>query len=87
MGYELLKRFRVLIAVTPLVFLGIFYFYPLIRIFALSFTPEGMWGMGEIRKLFTTTYYLQILWFTTWQAAVSCIYATATVWINLPEGK
>lgn len=81
MGYELLKRFRVLIAVTPLVFLGIFYFYPLIRIFALSFTPEGMWGMGEIRKLFTTAYYLQILWFTTWQAAVSTVL---TIVLALP---
>jgi len=66
-----------LLAIPPLVFLGIFYFYPLIRIFALSFFPEGVWHPGKIVKLVSTGYYARVLWFTTWQAALSTVVTLA----------
>ena len=48
-----------------------FYFYPLFRIFGLSFRPEGKWVLGSLQKLTASGYYARILWFTFWQAAVS----------------
>ena len=64
---------RYLLIVPPLVFLGVFYFYPLISIFSLGFFPEGVWNLGKIRQLVGSDYYAGVLWFTTWQAALSTL--------------
>lgn len=61
------------IVLLPLIFLAVFYFYPLIKIFILSFRPEGVWDPGNLHKLITTGHYVRILWFTFWQAAVSTL--------------
>ncbi len=53
--------------------MGIFYFYPLISIFALSFAPEGVLDLGKLYQLVRTGYYARVLWFTTWQAALSTL--------------
>jgi len=57
----------------PILFLVLFYFYPLLRIFGLSFRPEGKWELGSLQKLITSGYYARTLWFTFWQAAVSTL--------------
>jgi len=62
-----------LLYLFPLLFLAIFYFYPLLSIFRLSLRPEGHWALDSLRKLASTSYYLRTLWFTTWQAAVSTL--------------
>ncbi len=62
---------RRLLLLGPLIFLGLFYFYPLIKIFVLSFFPTGRFDYHEISRFFTTTSYLKIVWFTCWQAALS----------------
>ncbi len=62
-----------LLLAAPLLFLALFYFYPLIKIFLLSFFPDGAWEKTELIRFFTTTSYLKILWFTCWQAAVSTL--------------
>ncbi|MCD6582610.1 MAG: iron ABC transporter permease [Desulfuromusa sp.] len=62
-----------LLLVLPLVFLGLFYFYPLIKIFILSFFPAGSFDQHEIVRFFTTPSYLKIVWFTCWQAALSTL--------------
>ncbi len=67
-----IKRGNLLLA-APLLFLSLFYFYPLVRIFLLSFFPEGSWQGTELLRLFSTSSYLRILWFTCWQAAVSTL--------------
>jgi thiamine transport system permease protein len=67
-----LKRENLLLAV-PLLFLGLFYFYPLANIFHLSFFPEHSWAGTELICFFKTSSYLRILWFTCWQAAVSTL--------------
>ena len=36
------KRYRLLLALPPLLFLAVFYFYPMIKIMGLSLTPEGV---------------------------------------------
>jgi thiamine transport system permease protein len=63
----------VLLAGLPLVYLAIFYFYPLIKIFTVSFIPDETWVSGNLRKLVTSGIYLRTLWFTTWQAVVSTV--------------
>jgi thiamine transport system permease protein len=64
---------RILIVLPPLIFLAVFYFYPLIKIFLLSFMPEGIWEPAQLKKLVGTGYYARTLWFTTWQAALSTV--------------
>jgi thiamine transport system permease protein len=64
---------RYLLAVPPLLFLGVFYFYPLISIFGLSFAPRGTWETGKLYGLVANSYYLRVLWFTTWQAGLSTL--------------
>ena len=66
-------KLRYLLAAPPLIFLGVFYFYPLISIFVLSFTADGVWETGKLYKLVSTSYYLRVLWFTTWQAGLSTL--------------
>jgi thiamine transport system permease protein len=64
---------RYLLAIPPLLFLGVFYFYPLISIFGLSFAPQGAWDTGKLYKLVANNYYLRVLWFTVWQAGLSTL--------------
>ena len=65
------KLYRFLLALPPLLFLAVFYFYPLVKIMGLSLTPEGGQAWDAFVKLFSKHYYLRTLWFTTWQAALS----------------
>jgi thiamine transport system permease protein len=68
---------RLLLALIPLSFLGLFFIYPLAAIFRLSLAPATLTG-GEIGRMLTAdAYYLRVLGFTTWQAAVSTLGAFA----------
>jgi len=64
---------RYLLIVPSLVFMGLFYFYPLASIFSLSFAPQDGASFKGMEKLLSSAYYLRVLWFTFWQAAVSTI--------------
>ena len=75
------SRIQTWLVVVPLLFLGIFYFYPLTSIFFLSFMPEGVFDITKLYKLVSTGYYAGVLWFTIWQAAVSTLL---TLIIALP---
>ncbi len=70
-----------LLYLVPLLFLGLFFFYPLLSIFALSFAPQGVIDLAALRSLVSTDYYVHILWFTLWQAVVS---TALTVLLALP---
>src|SRR5262245_4045896 len=63
-------RVRSTIYILPLAFLAIFYFYPLAAILRLSFSGEAASGAG-LAALFADSYYLRVVWFSTWQAALS----------------
>jgi thiamine transport system permease protein len=65
----------------PLLFLAVFFFFPLLSIFALSFAPEGTLDLSPLRKLISTDYFARILWFTVWQATLSTLL---TVILALP---
>jgi thiamine transport system permease protein len=66
-----------LLYLVPLLFLALFFFYPLLSIFALSFTPGGMVDLSALRKLISSSYYVDTLWFTVWQATVSTLLTVA----------
>ncbi len=66
---------------VPLLFLAVFFFYPLLSIFAVSFVPEGVLDLSGLRRLVASDYYARVLWFTFWQAAVSTVL---TVLLALP---
>ncbi len=59
---------RSLLYALPLGFLAVFFFYPLVRIFQVSWVAPGDWRVGDVLG---ATFFRQVLWFTTWQAAVS----------------
>lgn len=58
---------------APLLFLLVFFFYPLGSILHFSLAPEGFFEVDVFRDIFSRSYYLKTLWFTTWQAAVSTL--------------
>ncbi|MGQ9503017.1 MAG: ABC transporter permease [Anaerolineae bacterium] len=65
----------------PLIFLALFFFYPLLSILVVSFAPEGEFDLGALHKLVSSGYYLRTLGFTVWQAALSTLL---TVVLALP---
>jgi thiamine transport system permease protein len=76
------KLLRTITYSIPIGFLGLFFFIPLIAILAISFGFEipGLRNDG-IGVLFADSYFLQVIWFSAWQAAVSTI---ATLILALP---
>ena len=62
-----------LILLLPLLFLALFFFYPLFEIFSLSLAPEGKLDLSPFRTLFTDPYYARLLAFTTGQALLSTL--------------
>jgi thiamine transport system permease protein len=66
-------RSRWILLAIPLIFLVLFYFYPLMKIVLVSFAPEGAWEPGRLRQLISSDGYLRILRFTFWQAALSTL--------------
>ncbi|HEX2621760.1 MAG TPA: iron ABC transporter permease [Phototrophicaceae bacterium] len=65
----------------PLVFLAVFFFYPLISILGVSLLPEGTLDLSGFTRLVTSSYYIQTLWFTLWQAVLS---TALTIGLALP---
>lgn len=68
------SRFGLLfLLLAPFAFLALFYFFPLASILAYSFFPNGALNLAGVREIFTDPYYLNVLWFTLWQAALSTL--------------
>lgn len=65
----------------PPAFLLIFFFYPLISLFVVSLTPDGVLDLSGFAEIFTDDYYIRIFLFTTGQAALSTLL---TVGLALP---
>lgn len=66
----------------PILFLLIFFFYPLYKILILSLVEGGVIQLDKVTQIFTTPTYARILWFTVWQAALSTLL---TVLLALPS--
>lgn len=65
----------------PIVFLLLFFFYPLASILQVSLLPDGNLDLSGVRTLLQRSYFLDIIWFTTWQATVSMLL---TLMVGLP---
>jgi thiamine transport system permease protein len=70
-----------LLFLLPLGFLAVFFFYPLLTILAESLFPDGHPDFSGFKEILTASYYLNTLWFTIWQAALSTLL---TVCLALP---
>ena len=56
----------------PFLFLALFYVYPLLTIFRLSFADQGGPGLDLPATLVDPVLW-RVVWFTTWQAAISTL--------------
>ena len=65
----------------PLLFLAIFFFYPLLAILRVSFGEEQATSWRTIGDLFAQPFLWQVLWFTCWQALAS---TALTLLVGLP---
>ncbi len=65
----------------PLIFLCYFFLYPLASILRISFFPEGAWALSGVTTTLRQPFFWQVIWFTTWQAALSTLL---TLIIGLP---
>ncbi len=72
---------RRLIIIGPLVYLAVFFLYPLGAILARSLDADPFIGFGPFSRLLGDSYYLGRIWFTIWQATVSTML---TVAVGLP---
>ncbi len=75
------RRTLALIYLVPLIFLALFFFYPLFKILALSLFPEGRFDPAPFLTLATDAYYARVLAFTSGQALLS---TALTVLVGMP---
>lgn len=67
---------------APLIFLAVFFFYPLMRILGVSLIPEGQLDLSGFVRLVTSDYYRNILFFSLGQAFISTLL---TIVLALPS--
>ena len=70
-----------LLFLLPLVYLAIFFVYPLGSILERSLGGESGFGFDPFKVLLNDSYYLGRIWFTVWQAVVSTLLTLA---VGLP---
>ncbi len=75
------KNLAPLLWLLPILFLGLFYFYPLGSILALSFGRGGQGWLQPFVETLSDASLRRILWFTFWQAMLSTLL---TLVIGLP---
>lgn len=66
---------------VPLLFLALFFFYPLLSILLLSLAPEGQLDLSGFGRLVTSDYYRETFGFTLGQALLSTVL---TLMLALP---
>src|SRR5215217_7893180 len=76
-------KLRLFIYAIPLLFLAVFFLYPMAAILRLGFAGDPALGLGGagLWALIADSYYLELLWFSTWQALIS---TALTLAIGLP---
>ena len=76
-----LRLVRGVVLLAPLLFLAVFFFYPLLSIFTVSLAPEGQLDLSGFTRILSTDYYRSTFWFTVGQATISTLL---TVGLALP---
>jgi thiamine transport system permease protein len=67
------------IYLVPLIFLALFFFYPLLSILDVSLRPDGQVNLSGFVRLLTSDYYIETLVFTVYQALLSTILTIGLV--------
>lgn len=75
-----MRRSQLLFAI-PLLFLLLFYLYPLAKITLFSFVDNGDFTSEKFLAAISSPAYRHVLWFTIWQAALSTLL---TLLVALP---
>ena len=65
------------VLLAPLLFLALFFIYPLLTILGVSLAPQGQLDLSGFTHLVTTDYYLNTLTFTLVQAVLSTVLTLA----------
>ncbi|HET9223499.1 MAG TPA: iron ABC transporter permease, partial [Roseiflexaceae bacterium] len=73
-------KLRPILYALPLLFLAVFFLYPLAAILRLSFGGAVEGGQG-LAALVADRYYLEVIWFSAWQAGLSTLL---TLLLGLP---
>lgn len=71
----------ILLWLAPLIFLGLFFFYPLGSILRLSFSFGEAGLIDSIREALASASIRRVIWFTIWQA---CLSTALTLLLGLP---
>ncbi|MGL4648940.1 MAG: iron ABC transporter permease, partial [Caldilineaceae bacterium] len=61
----------------PVLFLALFFVYPLLGILRLSLWPEGEFVWAPVRNVLGAEWFWSVFWFTTWQAMASTVLTLA----------
>ncbi|HEX4531358.1 MAG TPA: ABC transporter permease subunit, partial [Acidimicrobiia bacterium] len=64
---------RISLALVPLAFLAVFFFYPVAAIVGRGLSPDGHVDLDPLGKVVTDAALRHIVWFTLWQATASTI--------------
>ena len=73
----LARAARALALRLPLLYLALFFFYPLLAISAVSFLRDGQLDLAALTRILTRPYYRERLLFTLGQAALSTLLTLA----------
>jgi len=64
---------RISLAVVPLAFLAVFFFYPVAAIVGRGLSPDGHVDLDPLGKVVTDAALRHVVWFTLWQATASTV--------------
>ncbi len=81
MGSTTSRMLRRGIVLIPVVFIGVFFAYPLVQILVESLTSDGV-SFAPFGDILGDDFFLERIWFTLWQAAAS---TALTLLLGLPS--
>ena len=64
---------RLLAAAPPLVFLGVFFAWPVFAILLRGLRPNGVWNFAVFGEVFSNASMRRVLWFTLWESIASTV--------------
>ncbi len=67
------KLWRLLAATPPLLFLGVFFVWPVFAILLRGLRPHGSWNFAVFGEVFSDPLMRRVLWFTLWESLASTV--------------
>lgn len=66
-------RWRALAAAPPLLFLAVFFVWPVVAILLRGLRPDGVWDFSAFGEVVADPTIRRVLWFTIWESIASTI--------------